>query len=157
MNVQYTARPESRSKGFTLIEVMITVAIVAILAAVAIPNYRDYVLRGQLVDATNGMATMRANMERHFQDYRTFNTSGTFVSPCLANVSLRVVGSFTLDCTATPTNAAYTLRATGSGSTDGFVFTVDQRDVRATTSVGTGSGWSTCATAWIVKKGQVCP
>ena len=57
-------QPRLSSRGFTLIEVMITVAIVAILAAIALPSYRDYILRGQLVDGQNGLAAMRANMER---------------------------------------------------------------------------------------------
>ena len=43
---------------------MITVAIVAILASIALPSYRDYILRGQLVDATNLLSAGRANMER---------------------------------------------------------------------------------------------
>ena len=75
--------PTARTaRGFTLIEVMITVAIVAILAVVALPSYREYVVRGQLANATNGLATIRAQMERHFQDNRTYATSGTFVTPC---------------------------------------------------------------------------
>ena len=54
-----------RQRGFTLIEVMVTVAIVGILSMIAYPSYRDYVLRGHLVDATNGLSTVRAQMERH--------------------------------------------------------------------------------------------
>ena len=50
--------------GFTLIEVMVTVAIVAILAAIAYPSYRDYVLRGRLVDATTGLAETSLNDTR---------------------------------------------------------------------------------------------
>ncbi|MCH8856823.1 MAG: prepilin-type N-terminal cleavage/methylation domain-containing protein, partial [Proteobacteria bacterium] len=54
------------AQGFTLIEVMITVAIVAILAAVALPQYRDYVTRSRLADASTGLSTVRAQMERYF-------------------------------------------------------------------------------------------
>ena len=43
---------KSPRRGFTLIEVMIVVVIVAILAAIAVPNYRDYVTRGRIVEAT---------------------------------------------------------------------------------------------------------
>src|ERR1700722_11706839 len=79
----------SRSQGFTLIELMITVAIVAILAAIAIPNYRDYVIRGQLVDATQALAAVRANMERYFQDNRTYLAIAgppAFTPPCTAAI-----------------------------------------------------------------------
>ena len=122
-----------RSAGFTLIELMITVLIVAILAAIAIPSYRNYVIRGQLVDATNGLSSLRANMERFFQDNRTYVTTGTFVSPC--TVAGLTQGSFALSCTGAgaPTATTYTLTATGSGNTAGFVYTVDQTGTQSTT------------------------
>ena len=79
--------------GLTLIQLMITVAIIGILATIALPNYSEYILRGQIVDATNGLAAMQANMERHFQDNRTYATSGTFASPCLTGTAAsRTVG-----------------------------------------------------------------
>jgi type IV pilus assembly protein PilE len=141
--------------GFTLIEVMVTVAIVAILAAVALPSYRDYVTRGQLTDAIHGLATMRAQMERHFQDNRTYATVGTFVTPCAdTTVSTRTFGNFVVSCTAVPTATAFTLQAVGSGAVADFTFTVTNQDVRATTAAATG--WTTCATGWMTKKGQSC-
>ncbi len=79
--MNHSANARHRPRGFTLIELMITVAIVAILAAIALPSYRDYILRGQVVDATNGLAGMRADMERFFQDNRTYATTGTFTTP----------------------------------------------------------------------------
>jgi type IV pilus assembly protein PilE len=152
---RFTASRVQRNTGFTLIEVMITVAIVAILAAVALPSYRDYITRGQLTDAINGLATLRAQMERHFQDNRTYATVGTFVTPCATtDASTRTFGPFVVSCTATPTATAFTLQAVGSGSVSGFTYTVNERDVRATTAAATG--WNTCASAWLTKKGQAC-
>ena len=148
-----TAARSRRPAGFTLIEVMITVAIIGILAAVAIPSYRDYILRGQIVDATTGLAALRADMERHFQDNRTYATAGTFTTPC---ATARTFGSFTVSCNGTPTATAFSLQAVGSGPTNGFTYRVDQTNTRSTTAVPTGSAWITCTSAWIMKKGQAC-
>lgn len=142
--------------GFTLIELMITVAIIGILAAIALPSYRDYILRGQIVDATNGLSVLRANMERQFQDNRTYATVGAFTSPCLVAAAQLKVGSFQLSCSVAPTNVVYTLQALGSGATNGFTYTIDQTGVQATTITGV-SGWTGCATTWVMKRGQACP
>lgn len=143
-----------RVRGFTLIELMVTVAIVAILASIAYPSYNDYVMRGRIVDATNGLSMMRANMERYFQDNRTYLSTGSFTSPCLVSSTLRMVGTFTLSCDGTygaATASGYTLVATGSGSTAGFIFTVDQSNNRATVSVP--AGWTTCSSDWVSRRG----
>ena len=143
-----------RARGFTLIELMVTAAIIAILAAIAYPAYRDYVLRGRIVDATTGLSTMRANMERYFQDNRTYLSTGSYTSPCLVSSTLRLVGTFTLSCDGTygaVSATGYTLVATGSGTTAGFIFTVDQSNNRATVAVP--SGWTTCSNDWVSSKG----
>jgi prepilin-type N-terminal cleavage/methylation domain-containing protein len=148
-------RPQPRrAAGFSLIELMITILIVAILAAIAIPSYRNYVIRGQLVDATNGLSGLRANMERYYQDNRTYMSTGAFTSPCL--VTPLKSGSFTLSCTGAgaPTATTYTLTATGSGNTAGFVYTVDQQNTQATTVAAPApSSFSGCATGWVTKTG----
>lgn len=143
------------SRGFTLIEVMIVVAIIAILAAVAVPSYRDYILRGRLTEATNGLAAMRAEMERHFQDNRTYVTVGAFVTPCERADGQRTFGDFVVSCSVGPAAASYTLLATGSGMTADFRFTTNQNDVRSTTT--TVTGWTSAGACWVVRKGQVCP
>ena len=146
--------PKHRQRGFTLIEVMITVAIVAILAMVAMPSYRDYILRGHLTDASNGLATIRAQMERHFQDNRTYATAGSFTTPCAATASTRTFNLFEVSCSGTPTATAFTLQAVGSGTVAGFTFTITEADVRATSAAPTG--WNTCATKWLLKRGATC-
>ena len=146
--------PKHRQRGFTLIEVMITVAIVAILAMVAMPSYRDYILRGHLADASNGLATIRAQMERHFQDNRTYATAGSFTTPCAATASTRTFNLFEVTCSGTPTATAFTLQAVGSGTVAGFTFTITEADVRATSAAP--AGWNTCATKWLLKRGATC-
>lgn len=157
MATQVIGMHSRRSGGFTLIEAMITVAIIAILAAVALPSYRDYVLRGRLADASNGLATLRAQMERHFQDNRTYATAGTFVTPCATtDAAPRTFGSFVISCPTDPDATTFTLVATGNDAVSGFVYTINQTDVRATTSVPSGSGYNTCTTKWLQRKGQAC-
>jgi len=162
--------------GFTLIELMITVTIVAILAAIAYPSYRSYVMRGQVVNATNGLTAMAANMERYYQDNRTYSgTSGGLTPPCLPPGV--TYGSFTVSCPATLTNAPSTFTApqgasatvqasstfqleaigsaTSSGNTTGFYYFIDQAGNQGTTVVAPApSGWIiSCTSSWEMKAG----
>ena len=141
--------------GFTLIELMIVVAIVAILTTIAYPNYRDYVIRGQLVDATQGLAALRANMERYFQDNRRYDPAPGFPDPCAAPQVPFAAGKFTITCpTLTPTT--FTAQAVGTaGALAGFTFTVNETNTQVTT-VTTPPAPATflgCANAWITKTG----
>jgi type IV pilus assembly protein PilE len=142
-------------KGFTLIELMIVVAVVGILTMVAYPSYRDSIIRGQLTDGTNGLSAMRAQMERYYQDNRTYASTGTFVTPCaVTDATTRTFGNFVVSCSVDPDATSFTLQAVGSGPTNGFTFKIDQQEVKSTSAAPTG--WTTCTGKWLTRKGQTC-
>jgi prepilin-type N-terminal cleavage/methylation domain-containing protein len=148
---EHSRMRHGRSKGFTLLELMIVVAIVAILTTIAYPNYRDYVIRGQLVDATQGLSALRANLERYYQDNRTYAPTGPFTPPCSAVPYTS--GRFSFTCVT----GATTFLATAVGSAaplSGFTYTVDQSDTQQTVVAPPApASFSTCLTAWVTKTG----
>lgn len=138
-----------KSAGFTLIELMITVAIIGILAAVAVPAYTDYVIRGKIPDATSGLAAKRVQMEQYFQDNHTYAPAAD--APCVADSTSSKY--FTFSCSVAGTATAYTLQAVGTGTMAGFTFTIDQDNTKLTANVP-NSGWGTAPVAcWVTKKG----
>jgi type IV pilus assembly protein PilE len=141
-----------RPKGFTLIEMLITVAIVGILAAFALPTYTTYVTQGKITEAVAGLAGMKVKMEQHFQDNRTYvgacqtGTVAPLPSPNNAkyfNFSCPVLNS-----------TQYTVQADGYGSMAGFSYTIDQSDNRVTLAVP--AGWTLTTTCWVIKKDGSC-
>jgi type IV pilus assembly protein PilE len=133
--------------GFTLIELMVVVAIVSILAAVAVPAYSDYVTRGKIPDATSNLATKRVKMEQFFQDNRTY-----VGAECLAAADTTTSKNFDFTCAAAATT--FTATATGKGAMAGFIYTVNQAGAQSSTI--TASGWTGAANCWVTKKGGVC-
>ena len=97
-------------KGFTLIELMITVAVIGILAAIAYPSYQQYVLRANRAEAQAVLSETAQFMERYF------TTNGTYVGGALLSaVSPKgVSGSaikYNISFSAGPTATAFTLQA----------------------------------------------
>ncbi len=150
-----------RARGFTLIEVMITVAVVAILAAVALPSYTDYVRRSKIVEATSSLSDMRVRLEQQFLDTRQYPAScvAAAAGPAPAGQIYLPAASkfFTVTCALTATT--YTVTATGNAAQamGGFVYTVDQNNNRRTTSLPSGwSGAGASSTCWISRKNGDC-
>ena len=146
-------------RGFTLIEVMVTVAIVAILAAIALPSYRDYVVRGKLPEAFGGLSDARVKMEQYFQDNRTYPTGCVTSGAGTTDITVQSLKNFTLTC-AFPDANSYTVTATGINDMVGFSYTIDQNNNKTSGFTGSGdsAGWSVASpnNCWVIRKGGLC-
>lgn len=110
--------------GFTLIELMITVAIVAILASVALPSYQNYIARGRRDTAKACVMEIAQFMERHYTTNMAYTAATPFeIDPvtsnnrrfvCINELQIRN-GLYNFDFTANPTATAFTVRATAQG------------------------------------------
>jgi type IV pilus assembly protein PilE len=138
----------NQQKGFSLIELMIVVVIIGILAAIAIPNYRDYVTRGRIPDATSNLASKRIQMEQWYQDNRDYSTA-----PICAAADSTTSQYFTFTCDNLSATT-YTLTATGQGSMANFTYTVTEGNAKNSTI--TEPGWTGSANCWASKKDGSC-
>jgi type IV pilus assembly protein PilE len=155
------SRPISRiaraapAGGFTLIEVMIAVVIVSILAAIAVPQYTEFVMRSRIMEATSGLNDFRVRMEQYFQDNRTYLNAGN------CGVSFPPPGAndyFQFACVPGALAGEYTVTAAGLGSMNAFGYSLAITNaagiVRATT--GVPAGWAASANCWTVRRNGKC-
>ncbi|MDH4189191.1 MAG: prepilin-type N-terminal cleavage/methylation domain-containing protein [Betaproteobacteria bacterium] len=147
--------------GFTLIELMIVVAIISILAAVALPQYNQYVTRSKLTEATSQLADLRTKMEGYYLDNRRYSSTtggGTCgVVPAAADSKYFDIACASSTLKTGVGDQTYTITATGKSSAGmtGFVLTIDHSNTKATTSVA--SGWTLPATnCWVQRKNGSC-
>jgi type IV pilus assembly protein PilE len=132
-------------RGFTLIEIMIVLLIIAILAGVAIPAYNDFIIRGAIVEAHQGLGGYRIQMEQYYQDNRTYDNGGA------CGVAQPTYKNFTQTCRTNNGGQGYLATATGTGRATGFTFTIDSQNNRQTTAGPTG--WlSATQNCFIVRK-----
>ena len=150
--------PMKLRNGFTLIELLIVIAIIGVMTAIALPAYRDYVIRGKIAEATSNLADMRVKLEQFFQDNRTYVggcTAGT-VAPLPSGSNARY---FAYTCPVL-TATAFTVQADGVGTEGmgGFQYTINQANAKATTTTGAAAaaGWAGNTGCWVTKKGGVC-
>lgn len=106
---------KSRLVGFTLIEVMITVAIVAILAAIAYPSYIDYITKSARSEGVAAVMRVANLQEQYYLDNRTYATDmtklGLSVTPFVTehghySVASAGTSSFTITATAVGAQAS---------------------------------------------------
>ncbi len=100
--------PRRQSRGFTLIELMITVAIIGILASIAYPAYNDSILKGRRAEGRTALTELMQQQERYATQRNTYlafsNSAGT-TSPATASSTFKVFSG------NTAANSAYWLSA----------------------------------------------
>ncbi len=143
-----------KQAGFTLIEMMVVVAIIGILAAIAMPAYQDYVRRGRVSEAVGTLSNQQARMEQYFQDKRQYD--GACVDGTVAP-SMKPTTTFDFDCNPLPVGNTYTLKATGKGAMLGFHYSVTETGAKSTT-FDASTGWTAPSpnTCWALRKDGSC-
>jgi type IV pilus assembly protein PilE len=141
----------NKSRGFTLIELMVVVVVIAVLSALAVPAYQDYVIRAKITQAISGLSSRQVKMEQCYQDNRTYTPAGG-CDACFAFTG----DDFAFSCDNL-TATTFRLIATGRGAMAGFRYTVDQTDMKQSLIQSSGSpGWNGQDICWITKKGGIC-
>ena len=138
--------------GFTLVELMIVVIVASILAAYAVPTYRDHALQGRIPEGTSSLSIWRLQMEQYYQDRHNYGDARA------CGVSLNASPHFTYSCESGSDGQSYLLTATGTPASGmgNFTFTLDQAGAAATSALP--SGWGAVpVNCWVVKKSRGCP
>lgn len=139
-------------RGFTLLELLIAVAVVGLLATIAYPAYTGYVQRGKIAGALGELSTARVRLEQFYQDNRHY---GSTASTC--GVAMPAADGFTFSCDWGPggTAQSFLLTATGDASAgmNGYVYTVNHTDQQVTVQF---DGATVNAPCWLKKAGQSC-
>ena len=132
-----------RSRGFTLLEVVITCAIVAILAAIAYPSYNNSVQKSRRSEATSALLGIASQLERWSTEKGTYTTATLGTGGVYANGTEN--SYYNLSLTGV-TATTYTIRATPAGVQVGDpcgTFTYNEQGIKDVT----GGSW-TKAQCW---------
>ncbi|HEY3180898.1 MAG TPA: type IV pilin protein [Casimicrobiaceae bacterium] len=141
------------STGFTVIELLVAVAIVGILATIAIPQYGSYITRSRILDAFAKLSDYRTRMEQYFLDRRSYldDTGACGVAPTSIPGS---ADSFQVACIATARSFVYTATGIDAKGMARFVYTIDEAGSRGTVSLP--SGWTRNADCWTIRADGSC-
>ncbi|HEY2463523.1 MAG TPA: type IV pilin protein [Steroidobacteraceae bacterium] len=129
-----------KKNGFTLVELMITVAVVAILAMIAIPSYTQYIKRGNRTDATKTLTLDAQALERCYSQSFTYAVATCPIVGTSPAASPQGYYTITITVTAGPpetyTLTAVPVRAPQTGDASCTAFTLDSTGAQGATPAG---------------------
>jgi len=138
-------------QGFTLIGLMIVVAIIGILAAVAIPSYQDYTARAQVAEAMTLTSSLKTGMAEWYGDYGSFPAA---IASVTSSVSGKYVSVIAFANSAGGTiNVNATMKTKGvNAAISGLVFSMGSTSGGANWSCGSQTGLQAAVTTSILDK-----
>lgn len=120
--------------GFTVIELMVAVAIVSILGAIAYPSYTSYLFRSRVPEAMEALAGYQIRMEQRFQDM------GNYANGAACAIAVPTgLRNFDITCTPAVGGLQYEARAVGKNAMSGVEYRINQNGRRWTPSHPKGS------------------
>mgnify|MGYP002404292279 CR=1 FL=1 len=131
--------------GFTLIELMVVVAVVAVLGTIAVPAYGDYMSRARASSALFALLGYQMKMEQRYTDAMRYGDDEKCAVP------LPQVEQFRFDCSVDANGQRYTVTATGINTARGYAYSIDQAGRRKTLEHPKGVPGRSC---WSLKGGR---
>lgn len=136
----------AKSRGFTLIEVMVVVAIVAILAAIAIPSYQEHLRKGRRAEAQAFLTQVAQRQQQYLMDARTYALGGGAITALNLTPPTSVSNFYTITVspdapTQPPSFTVFAAPKAGTAQATDGTLSINEQGAKTRDVGGTDKGW----------------